>query len=218
MLEIEELKAENKQLRKQLKGENLRLYRDIEIYISYYEIKREELVNIENQMLIDFIQISNEGKNVWDTIGSPHEYCDKYLVNYEKRETSILLLLRKYIPLVLFFLSAYILMDNYFSVYQQNYIDPSLVQITSANLMKNISFSILYLFLVLDDKNKLFVRNKSLRIGSFKFLILWFIIYAVGINLMNDLFVFTIPKIYLYIVLLISLSLIFYNRRISKNA
>lgn len=69
-----EIKKENKELYKALQGENKKLMRDIEFYLSQFYIKSTEYHLIKNKVLKDFHVRLNDSKSIWDTIGDPQVY------------------------------------------------------------------------------------------------------------------------------------------------
>jgi DNA-binding ferritin-like protein (Dps family) len=213
MSEIKRIKQENKALRKQLKDENLMLYRDIESYIFDYKMKKEERILIKNQILNDFISRLKDNKSVWDSIGNPQDYCDKYLIDVEKKDTSFLGLFRRLLPSYLFIFFAFFLLENYFSLSQQMRLDPSMIEISSASVIKNLCYPMLGLIQVFDIQRKMFVRNRSLRLSSYSFLFLWVFITILLTGVTYDVFVFDIPKIYIYIGAFISSLIAFIEYR-----
>lgn len=171
---------------------------------------------IKHQILNDFVGRLKENKSVWDSIGNPRDYCDKYLIDYVKKDTSILGLFRTYLPAYFLVFCAFFLIDNYLSLSQQMRIDSSMIEISSESVIKNLSYPILGLIQVFDLRRKIFIRNKSLRLSSLVFFIFWVFITIFLTGVAYDAFVFVIPKIYLYIGLFIS-SIIVYVKFRSEN-
>jgi len=204
MSDIKLIKQENKALVKQLKDENLMLYRDIESYLFDYKMIKEDRILIKNQILNDFISRLKDNKLVWDSIGNPQDYCDKYLIGLEKKDTSILGLFRRFLPSYLFLFFAFFLLENIFSMSQQMRLDQSMIEISSVSVIRNLSYPMLGLIQAFDLQRKIFIRNKSLRLSSVVFFIFWVFIMIFLTGVAYDVFVFVIPKIYIYIGIVIS--------------
>lgn len=213
MSEIKRIKQENKALVKQLKDENLMLYHDIESYLFDYKMKKEDRILIKNQILNDFISRLKDNKSVWDSIGNPQDYCDKYLIGLEKKDTSILGLFRRFLPSYLLIFFAFFLLENHFSLSQQMRLDPSMIEISSESVIKNLSYPMLGLIQGFDLRRKMFIRNKSLRLSSIAFFLLWVFITLFSTGVAYDVFVFVIPKIYIYIGIVISSLVAFMEYR-----
>jgi len=213
MSEIKRIKQENKALVRQLKDENLMLYQDVESYLFDYKMKKDERILIKNQILNDFIGRLKDNKLVWDSIGNPQAYCDKYLIDLEKKDTTILGLFRRFLPSYLLIFCAFFLLENYFSLSQQMRLDPSMIEISSEGIIKNLSYPMLGLIQVYDLRRKMFIRNKSLRLSSAVFFIFWLFITIFFTGVASNVFVFVIPKIYIYIGIFISSLISFIEYR-----
>lgn len=213
MSEIKRIKQENKALSKQLKGENLLLYRDIETYLSDFEMKKQERLLIQNKILNDFIKRVEDNESVWDSIGNPQAYSDKYLIDIEKKDTSILGFFRRFIPSYLFMFCAFFLLENIFSMSQQMRLDPSMIEISSESFFKYLSYPMLGLIQVFDLRRKMFIRNKSLRLSSAVFFIFWIFITLFLTGVAYDVFVLVIPKIYIYMGIVIGSLIAFIEYR-----
>jgi len=211
MSELVMLKKENRKLRKQLKGENLSLIRDIENYFNDFYIPKRDKIRIMNKILKDFNIRLNDDKHLWDSIINPRMYCDDYLLNYEKKDTSSIGIIKDNVPYFILVFCLIYLINDFKSSNFQSLFSPSLVEITSTSLLKNLSYFIFLFLIVFYARERIFIRYKSVDSRPIILYVLYLFSSMFVIGMIEEWFVLVIPKVLLYLGVLVSLLLIYFK-------
>lgn len=210
MTELVMLKKENMNLRKQLKGENRKLFLDINYYVFRHDISKQEYQSLINEVLVDFTNRANLGENLWDTIENPKEYSDKYIDKYGLEKKNWGVLSRLYALLFIGFLSFYFISTNFFSPSSTMQNNPWLIEISSEGFIKCIAYSTYGFYYELLNRSNLFKQNKSFKFKNIFLFLAWvfstFILLAI-----SEMFILTItlPKVIVYLVMFICITLVY---------
>lgn len=211
MSELSRMKKENKRLTKQFKEENRTLLRDIDYYFNDFYIPKSEKIRIMNKILNDFnIRLKVE-KLLWNSIVNPRMYCDEYLLNYEKKDTSFLGLIKENTAFFILLFCLVYLINDFQTSNVQSLLDPSLVEITSTSLLKNLSYFVFFFILLISGREKIFVRYKSINSKPIIFYMLYLFSSMFIIGMIEEWFVLIIPKVILYLGVIVSLLFIYYK-------
>jgi len=214
MSELVMLKKENMNLRKQLKGENRKLFFDINYYVFRHDISKQEYQLLINEVLVDFTNRANLGEKLWDTIENPKEYSDKYIDKYGLEKKNWRVLTRLYAVLFLGCVCFYFIFTNFFSPSSAMQNNPWLIEISSEGFFKCLGYSTYGLYFELLTKATLFKKNKALTTQKilvfFGWALLMFILLAIsGMNIVT----ITLPKVIIYLVMLICITLVYLLQR-----
>lgn len=211
MSELSNLKKENRRLRKQLKDENRSLFRDIDYYINDFYVPKSDKIRIMNKILNDFNMRLKDEKLLWNSIVNPRMYCDEYLLNYEKKDTTFLGLIKENTPFFILLFCIIYLITDFKNSNVQSLFDPSLVEITSTSLLKNLSYFIFFFILLISGREKIFVRYKSVDSKPIIFYLLYLLISMFIIGMIEEWFILFIPRVILYIGVIVSLLFIYFK-------
>jgi len=199
MTDLKLIKDENKRLFKELKVENRKLMNDIMFYLNQFYIKDTEYHLIKNQILKDFHIRIKDKKSVWESIDDPKEYCDTYLVGYEKKDISVFGVFKNLLPVLMSTFFALLFSYGYSRRFAINVIDSSMLEVRGNEILAVVMVSLLPLITYFEDQRKMFVRNKIR--NSKELLIFLFGVFAyvlVG-KFLNEMVVLVLPK-FLFII------------------
>ncbi len=210
MSELVILKKENKNLRKLLKGDNKKLFLDIDYYISRHYTSKQEYRSLINEVLIDFSDRTNLGEDLWDTIEDPKAYIDKYIEKYNLEKTKWGTVTSEYILVFIGFLCFYFISTNFLSPSSNMLNNPWLIEVSTEGFFKCLGYSTYGLYFELLTKATLFKKNKAMTTQKilvfFGWALLMFILLALsGMNIVT----ITLPKVIVYLVLFLCILLIY---------
>jgi len=211
MSELSNLKKENRRLRKQLKDENRSLFRDIDYYINDFYVPKSDKIRIMNKILNDFNTRLKDDKLLWNSIVNPRMYCEEYLLDYKKKDTSFTGLIKENTPFFILLFCLIYLITDFKNSNVQSLFDPSLVEITSTSLLKNLSYFIFFFILLISGREKIFVRYKSIDSKPIIFYLLYLLSSMFIIGMIEEWFILFIPRIILYIGVIVSLLFIYFK-------
>lgn len=210
MSELVMLKKENKNLKKQLKGENRKLFLDIDYYVSRHSISKHEYQSLIKEVLLDFTDRTILGENLWDTIEDPKIYIDEYIEKYNLEKTKWGILTSEYILVFIGFLCFYFIFTNFLSPSSNMLNNPWLIEISTEGFFKCLGYSTYGIYFELLTKATLFKKNKAMTTKKilvfFAWALLMFILLALsGMNIVT----ITLPKVIVYLVLFICILLVY---------
>ncbi len=210
MSELVMLKKENKNLRKLLKGDNKKLFLDIDYYISRHYTSKQEYRSIINEVLIDFTNRTNLGENLWDTIEDPKAYIDKYIERYKLERKNLGIIASEYIFLIIGFICFYFISLNFLSPSTTMRSNPWLIEVSTEGLLKCLSYSTYGLYFELITKSSLFKKNKPFSTHKILLFFAWALILFI-ILAFSEMRIITviIPKVIVYLVLFICILLVY---------
>lgn len=216
-MDIKELKKENKELYKVLQGENKKLMRDIEFYMSQFYIKNTDYHLIVNNILKDFHARLNDDKNIWDNIGVPQEYCDSYLVGYEKKDLSVYRVFMDELPRITFMFFILMLSYGYYPRFTLNSIDSSMMEIRGIELLGVIMLSLIPFFTYFDNHRKMFVRSTVRTSKDLLIFLSGIFAYILVGKVLNEMIILVLPKSIIMIGLGLSFLWILVRRLMKYN-
>lgn len=214
MSELKIIKSENKELYKALQGENMKLMRDIEFYLNQFYIKNSDYHFIMNQILKDFHVRLNVARNIWDNIGDPQEYCDSYLIGYEKKDLSIYRVFINELPRIMFMFFVIMLFYGYTRRFTLNSIDSSMMEVRGIELLGALMISLIPFFTYFDNKSRVFVRSTVRTSKDLLIFISGIFAYILVGKVLNEMVILGLPKIIFIIGLGISILWMFIRRNI----
>lgn len=215
MSELKIIKSENKELYKALQGENKKLMRDIEFYLNQFYIKNSDYHFIKNQILKDFHVRLNDARNIWDNIGDPQEYCDSYLIGYEKKDLSICRVFINELPRIMFMFFVIMLFYGYTRRFTLNSIDSSMMEVRGIELLGALMISLIPFFTYFDNKSRVFVRSTVRTSKDLLIFISGIFAYILVGKVLNEMVILGLPKIIFIIGLGISILWMFIRRNIN---
>jgi len=210
MSELLMLKKENKNLRKQLKGDNRKLLQDIEYYVFRHDGTKQEYQSLINEVLIDLTNRTNLSENLWDTIENPKEYSDKYIDKYGLEKKSWGILTGLYALSFIGFVCFYFISTNFLSPSSHMQINPWLIEISFQGFMKCIAYSTYGFYYEIMNRLNLFNKNKTFRFQNIFLFVGWVFITLILLGLSEMLIVtITLPKVIVYLVMFICILLVY---------
>lgn len=214
MSELVMLKKENKNLRKLLKGDNKKLFLDIDYYISRHYISKQEYQSLINEVLVDLTDRTSLGENLWETIVDPKIYIDEYIEKYELEKMEWEILTSLHILAFICIVCFYFISQNLISPSSIMLSNPWLIEVSTEGVLKCLSYSTFGLYYELIEKSSLFKRNKPFSTHKILLFFVWatimFIILAIS---EMKIITITLPKIIVYLVLLISILLVYHSQK-----
>lgn len=207
MNRLKELKKENKILRKQLDKVYLTLYYQIDFYLRLHDLTIEQYRELTNQILLDFKQWANEGKDVWSTIGDPKHYVEVKLIKYGvESKYFIVTLLRRNVPVIIGVICFLIIFLNTFNMSNLIRAEAYTFNLTNIYILETLGSLLFYLFLPLISYWTLFKRDNKLVVYAVTLFLVYTIskMYIYGLNETNKLVLY-IPRVYVYITLGLSI-------------
>jgi len=210
MSELVMLKKENKNLKKQLKGENRKLFLDIDYYISRHSISKHEYQSLIKEVLLDFTDRTNLGEELWDTIEDPKAYIDKYIEKYELKKMKWEILTSLYILAFISIVCFYFISLNLISPSSIMLSNPWLIEVSTEGLLKCLSYSTFGLYYELIEKSSLFKKNKPFSTHKVLLFFVWAMIMFVILAISEiKIITITLPKVIVYLVLFICILLVY---------
>lgn len=194
MSELKIIKSENKELYKALQGENKKLMRDIEFYLSQFYIKSTEYHLIKNKVLKDFHVRLNDSKSIWDTIGDPQEYCDSYLVGYEKKDLSFYRVFINELPLITFMFFTMMISYGFYPKFTLNPFDSSMIEIRGIELLGALMISLVPFFTYFDNQRSMFIRSTVRTSKDLLIFLSGIFAYILVGKALNEMIILVLPK------------------------
>jgi len=210
MSELVMLKKENKYLLKQLKGENRKLFLNIDYYVSRHSISNLNYQLLFNEVLVYFIDRTNLGENLWNIIKDPKEFSDKYIDKFSGEKKTWKRIIGEYSILFISLICIYFIIESIFSPSTFEQSNPWLIEVDTKGLASCLAYSLFGLFYELMMRSNLFRNNDAFRFQNVLLFIGWGFLSFVLIGI-SSLFIFTItlPKLVLYFVLIIFIFIIY---------
>lgn len=194
MSELKLIKKENNELYKVMQGENRKLMNDIGFYLRQFYIKNTEYHLIKNKILKDFHVRLNDDKNIWDTIGDPQEYCDSYLIGYEKKDLSIYRVFINELPLIIFMFFTMILSYGFFPRFTLNSIDSSMMEIRGIEIIGALMIALIPFLTYFDNQRTMFVRSTVRASKDLLIFLSGVFVYILVSKVLNEMIILVLPK------------------------
>lgn len=215
MSELVMLKNENKYLLKQLKGENRKLFLNINYYVSRHVISNLNYHLLFNEVLVYFIDRTNLGENLWNIIKDPKEFSDKYIDKFSGEKKTWKRIIGEYSVLFISLICIYFIIENIFSPSSFEQSKPWLIEVGTEGLASCLAYSLFGLFYELMMRSNLFKNNDAFRFQNVLHFIGWGFSSFVLIGI-SSLFIYTfiLPKIVTYIILAVCMFIIYQIKKV----
>jgi hypothetical protein len=216
MSELTILKSENKKLIKQLKGDNKKLFSNIDYYVSRHDISKQNYQLLINKVLLDFINRSNLGENIWNKIENPKEYSDNLIKEYDGEIKTWKRIIGEYSILFISLICVYFIIDNIFTPSSFEQSNPWSIEIDTIGLASCLAYSSFGLYYEMMMRSNLFKSNDAFRFQNVLLFMGWAISSFIMFGIFS-LFIFTLvlPKIVIYVVLIVCIVIIYRIKKVS---
>lgn len=210
MTELVMIKSENKNLRKQLKGDNKKLFSNIAYYVSRHVISNQNYQLLINEVLVYFVDRTNLGENLWNKIENPKEYSDNLINKYEGEIKTWKRIISEYSILFISLICIYFIIRNIFSPSSVEQSNPWLIEVKTEGLASCLAYSLFGLYYEFMMRSNLFNSNDAFRYQNILLFVSWGFSSFVLIGVSSQyIFSFILPKIILYIGLTICVCIIY---------